>query len=86
MLDSDEALSDDLADGEGLPMEEDEGEEQKEVFERTFENPMLNAEVLLPMNEDVDMVELTAPVTNELISNITEHEENNDVSLCYCQF
>ena len=70
-------------------MEEDKEEDQQEIFEPTFENPTLNSKALLPMNEDVDMMEATAPVsavTNESISNITEHEENNYVSLHYCQF
>jgi hypothetical protein len=76
-LDSDEeVLSDDLADA---ALEEDEGDEEQ-VFEPTFKNPTLDAEALLPMNEDVDAA---APVS-AAISNVTEHEENNDVRLRYC--
>ena len=90
-LDSDkeETLSG-LEDGEVARMEEDEGEEQQDFYS-TFENTTpLNAEALVPINEDVQvdiMMEVTAlaPVTNhsESISNTTEHEENNDVSIRY---
>ena len=74
-------------------LNDSEGEDQQEVYESTFENPMLNAEALSPINKDiqVDMtMEATAPasVTNESIMNITEHEENVVllVSVGYCQF
>ena len=80
-------LSDAPGDEEGTCMEEDKGEEQQEVFKSTFEKPMLNPKALLPMSKDVDvndMMEAQAPVTNDSISNITEHKENNNVSLCYC--
>jgi hypothetical protein len=80
--DSEEDMLSNAPGDESAHMEEDEGEEQQEVFESTFENPVLNPEPLLPMSEDVDMTELEAqaPVTNEPISNIIEHE---NVSLCY---
>ena len=65
-------------------MEEDGREEQQEVFESTLKNPTLNTKAFLPMSEDVDMTEAQAPVTKELILNITEHKENNNVSLFYC--
>jgi hypothetical protein len=77
-------LSDAPGDEESIPMEEDREEEQQEVFESTLENPALNPKAFLPMSEDVDMMEAQAPVTKEPISNITEHEENNNVSLFYC--
>ena len=54
-------------------MEEDEGEEQQEVFESTFENPAPKPKASLLMSDDVDMMEAQAPVINELISNIIEH-------------
>ena len=77
-------LSDAPGDKESGCMEEDEGEGQQADFVSTFEKPMLTPKALLPMSVDVDsnMMEAQAPVTNEPISNITEHEENNNVSSC----
>jgi hypothetical protein len=75
-----EAPSDVPGDEESASIEEDMDEEQQreQVFE-SFEKPTLNAEALLPMSKDVDIME--AAVSNEPISNITEHEENDNVSL-----
>ena len=56
----------------------DEGEEQQDAFEPTFESPALNAEASLPpMSEDVDMMGAPAPVSDELNSNITEHMDDS---------
>ena len=79
-----ETPSDITGDGESASMNEDMGEEQQEeVCESTFEKPMLKAEALLLMFKDINMMEAlpVAAVSNELISNITEHEENDKVSL-----
>ena len=79
-----ETPSDITGDGESASMNEDMGEEQQEeVCESTFEKYTLNGKALLPMFEDVDMMEAppVAAVSNEPISNIAKHEENDKVSL-----
>ena len=39
------------------------------------------SEALWLMSKDINMMEAHAPITNEPILNITEHEENTNVSL-----
>jgi len=68
--------------GEGT----DEGEERQGVIESTLESRTPNAEALLPMSEDVDMIEAQAAVNQESTVNIIEHEKDDSVSPFYVKF
>ena len=65
----------------------DEGEEQREIVEPTFKSCTLNADASLQMSMDVDMMEAPGEVVNqEQPVNITGHEQDDSMSLCYVKF